>query len=413
MTEVSMFSVLQHRILDSKLAGPVDMAVREPLYGAKRYIKGHTLGEGTYGVVFKAIDKVTNRTLAVKKIRLGKYKEGVNVTALREIKLLKELHDPHIIELVDVYPHKRNLHLVFEFMESDLEAVIKDRNIFLSAADYKSYMQMTLKGLAVCHKKWILHRDLKPNNLLLGSNGQLKLADFGLARIFGSPNRRFTHQVFARWYRAPELLFGSKQYGPGVDVWAVACIFAELILRRPFLQGSSDIDQLGKIFAAFGTPGEAQWPDMTCLPDYVEYQYSPPQSFRSLFPQASEDCLDLLQRMFTYDPKQRITAQQALEHRYFRTEPAPTPPHMLRRPSKPEAQPKPIEVPSPARHIPLSPPTKTRRIQLFGGDIKTAGEANRDAQVKQQQPELGTPTDAITIPMSIDPKTNLRPTLNR
>lgn len=94
----------------------------------------------------------------MKKIRLGKYKEGVNVTALREIKLLKELHDPNIIELVDVYPHKRNLHLVFEFMESDLEAVIRDRNIFLSPADYKSYMQMTLKGLAVCHKKWILHR---------------------------------------------------------------------------------------------------------------------------------------------------------------------------------------------------------------------------------------------------------------
>jgi cyclin-dependent kinase 7 len=96
----------------------------------------------------------------VKKIRLGKYKEGVNVTALREIKLLKELHDPNIIELIDVYPHKRNLHLVFEFMESDLEAVIRDRNIVLSPADIKSYMQMTLKGLAVCHKKWVLHRSI-------------------------------------------------------------------------------------------------------------------------------------------------------------------------------------------------------------------------------------------------------------
>ncbi|TQD69304.1 hypothetical protein C1H46_045163 [Malus baccata] len=121
-------------------------------------------------------------------------------------------------------------------METDLEAVIRDRNIFLSPADIKSYLQMTLKGLAVCHKKWVLHRDMKPNNLLIGPNGQLKLADFGLARIFGSPDRRFTHQVFARWYRAPELLFGTKQYGPGVDVWAAACIFAELLLRRPFLQ---------------------------------------------------------------------------------------------------------------------------------------------------------------------------------
>lgn len=389
-----------------KLSG--EMAVGE-VYGASRYIKGVSLGEGTYGVVFKAIDKVTNRTVAVKKIRLGKYKEGVNVTALREIKLLKELNDPNIIELVDVYPHKRNLHLVFPFMESDLEAVIRDRNIFLSPADYKSYMQMTLKGLAVCHKKWILHRDMKPNNLLLGSDGQLKLADFGLARIFGSPDRRFTHQVFARWYRAPELLFGSKMYGPGVDIWAAACIFAELILRRPFLQGSSDIDQLGKIFAAFGTPREAQWQDMTALPDYVEYQYSPPQPFRSLFPQASEDCLDLLQRMFTYDPKQRISAQQALEHRYFKTEPSATPPHMLRRPSRPENPPRPPELQSPSGPIVFSPPNKARR--LFDGDIRTAGEANRDGYARDQK-DGGTPTDLITIPMSIDPKTNLRPTLN-
>ncbi|XVF53837.1 hypothetical protein PTKIN_Ptkin05aG0131000 [Pterospermum kingtungense] len=203
---------------------------------ADRYLKREVLGEGTYGVVYKAIDTKTGQTVAIKKIRLGKQKEGVNFTALREIKLLKELKDPNIIELIDAFPHKGNLHLVFEFMETDLEAVIRDRNIFLSPADIKSYIQMTLKGLAFCHKKWVLHRDMKPNNLLIGSTGQLKLADFGLARIFGSPDRKFTHQVFARWYRAPELLFGTKQYGAGVDVWAAACIFAELLLRRPFLQ---------------------------------------------------------------------------------------------------------------------------------------------------------------------------------
>ncbi|KAE9597505.1 putative protein-serine/threonine kinase CMGC-CDK-CDK7 family [Lupinus albus] len=109
--------------------------------------------------------------------------------------MLKELKDQNIIELIDTFLHKRNLHLVFEFMETDLEAVIKDRNIFLSPADTKSYLQMMLKGLAYCHKKWVLHRDMKPNNLLIGPNGQLKLGDFGSARIFGSPDRRFTHQV--------------------------------------------------------------------------------------------------------------------------------------------------------------------------------------------------------------------------
>nr|XP_009417926.1 PREDICTED: cyclin-dependent kinase D-1-like isoform X3 [Musa acuminata subsp. malaccensis] len=270
---------------------------------ADRYLKREVLGEGTYGVVFKAIDTKTGQTVAIKKIRLGQYKEGVNFTALREIKLLKELKDPNIIELIDAFPHKGNLHLVFEFMESDLEAVIRDRNIVLSLADTKSYLQMTLKGLAYCHKKWVVHRDMKPNNLLIASDGQLKLADFGLARIFGSPDRKFTHQVFARWYRAPELLYGAKQYGAGVDVWAAGCIFAELLLRRPFLQGSSDIDQLGKIFAAFGTPKPSQWPDMVYLPDYVEYQYVPAPPLRTLFPMASDDALDLLSKMFIYDPK--------------------------------------------------------------------------------------------------------------
>eukprot|EP00249_Psilotum_nudum_P024623 c29240_g1_i1 orf=128-1369(+) len=396
--------------------------------GVARYIKGVTLGEGTYGVVFKALDRLTNRTVAVKKIRLGKYKEGVHVTALREIKILKELRDPNIIELIDVYPHKRNLHLVFEFMESDLEAVIRDRNIVLSAADIKSYMQMTLRGLAHCHKKWVLHRDLKPNNLLIASDGQLKLGDFGLARIFGSPNRKFTHQVFARWYRAPELLFGSKYYGAGVDVWAAACIFAELILRRPFLQGSSDIDQLGKIFAALGTPRESQWSDMTSLPDYVEFQYCPAPPLRSLFPMCNEDALDLVSKMLIFDPKTRITAQQALEHRYFSAEPAPTRPELLPKPPpRPEGASRPPQVSSSEGPIVLSPPNKARRVMLFpsgiGGDVHS-GRTERDCIPHSKDSAGGgimkeTPSEQFGMPMSIDTQLAvgsnlpLRPTLNR
>ncbi|XP_051119238.1 cyclin-dependent kinase D-3-like isoform X1 [Andrographis paniculata] len=330
---------------------------------ADRYLKREVLGEGTYGVVYKAIDTKTGQTVAIKKIRLGKQKEGVNFTALREIKLLKELKDPNIIELIDAFPHKGNLHLVFEFMETDLEAVIRDRNIVLSPADIKSYIQMTLKGLAFCHRKWVLHRDMKPNNLLIGGAGQLKLADFGLARIFGSPDRRFTHQVFARWYRAPELLFGAKQYGPGVDVWAAACIFAELLLRRPFLQGNSDIDQLGKIFAAFGTPKPSQWPDLVYLPDYVEYQHVPGQPLRTLFPMAADDALDLLSKMFTYDPKSRITAQQALEHRYFSSIPPPTEPALLPRPPpKKESNSRASDFNPQDGPTVLSPPRKLRRV---------------------------------------------------
>ncbi|KAJ4961770.1 hypothetical protein NE237_021680 [Protea cynaroides] len=383
---------------------------------ANRYLKRELLGEGTYGVVYKAIDTKTGQTVAIKKIRLGKYKEGVNFTALREIKLLKELKDPNIIELIDAFPHKGNLHLVFEFMESDLEAVIRDRNIVLSPADIKSYMQMTLKGLAHCHKKWVLHRDMKPNNLLLGSDGQLKLADFGLARIFGSPDRKFTHQVFARWYRAPELLFGTKQYGSGVDVWAAACIFAELLLRRPFLQGSSDIDQLGKIFAAFGTPKPFQWPDMIYLPDYVEYQFVPASPLCSLFPVASDDTLDLLSKMFTYDPKARISVQQALEHRYFSSLPAPTKPALLPRPAR-KGESRPSEFNPLDGPIVLSPPRKTRRVM-----VQHRGLDGNIFQTDKVDDHANEATDRIsgrseTMPMSIDLsvfglRTPPRPTLN-
>uniref|UniRef100_A0A5B7BET3 Putative cyclin-dependent kinase D-3 n=1 Tax=Davidia involucrata TaxID=16924 RepID=A0A5B7BET3_DAVIN len=371
---------------------------------ADRYLKREVLGEGTYGVVYKAIDTKTGQIVAIKKIRLGKQKEGVNFTALREIKLLKELKDPNIIELIDAFPHKGNLHLVFEFMETDLEAVIRDRNIVLSPADIKSYLQMTLKGLAYCHKKWVLHRDMKPNNLLIGSRGQLKLADFGLARIFGSPDRRFTHQVFARWYRAPELLFGAKQYGPGVDVWAAACIFAELLLRRPFLQGNSDIDQLGKIFAAFGTPKASQWPDMIYLPDYVEYQFVPGQSFRSLFPMASDDALDLLSKMFTYDPKARISVQQALEHRYFSSGPPPTEPALLPRPPpKRESLNSRISDFNPQEGpTVLSPPRKSRRVmphrEGFEGNEYQVDKIDDHAnEIRQAAGER-----SAHMPMSID-----------
>ncbi|CAN1312274.1 Cyclin-dependent kinase D-1 [Linum perenne] len=388
---------------------------------ADRYLKREILGEGTYGVVYKAIDTRTGQTVAIKKIRLGKHKEGVNFTALREIKLLKEIKDPSIIELIDAFPHKGNLNLVFEFMETDLEAVIRDRNIFLSPADIKSYFQMTLKGLAVCHKKWVLHRDMKPNNLLIGSNGQLKLADFGLARVFGSPDRKFTHQVFARWYRAPELLFGAKQYGAGVDVWAAACIFAELLLRRPFLQGSSDIDQLGKIFQAFGTPTPSQWHDLVYLPDYVEYQTVPQQPLRKLFPMASEDALDLLSKMFTYDPNSRISVQQALEHRYFSSAPLSTEPIKLPRPA-PKGQSlnnRVADLSSQDGPTVLSPPRKTRRVmaERESFDVNAHHLDKIDEHGEVRHTTGGTSGRNDPLPMSVDlsvfgTRPMSRPTIN-
>ena len=126
--------------------------------------------------------------------------------------------------------------------------MLQDPSLILTAANIKSYTLQTLLGLEYLHSNWILHRDLKPNNLLVDASGCLKLGDFGLAKYFGSPNRQYTDRVVTRWYRAPELLYGAKKYGTGVDIWAVGCILAELLLRVPFLPGETDLDQLTKIF---------------------------------------------------------------------------------------------------------------------------------------------------------------------
>ncbi|KAM9138702.1 cyclin-dependent kinase 7 isoform 1-T1 [Pangshura tecta] len=305
---------------------------------AKRYEKLDFLGEGQFATVYKARDKNTNQIVAIKKIKLGhrsEAKDGINRTALREIKLLQELSHPNIIGLLDAFGHKSNISLVFDFMETDLEVIIKDSSLVLTQSHIKAYMLMTLQGLEYLHRHWILHRDLKPNNLLLDENGVLKLADFGLAKSFGSPNRVYTHQVVTRWYRAPELLFGARMYGVGVDMWAVGCILAELLLRVPFLPGDSDLDQLTKIFETLGTPTEEQWPGMSNLPDYVTFKSFPGMPLQHIFSAAGDDLLDLLQGLFIFNPCTRVTATQALKQKYFSNRPGPTPGSQLPRPNCP------------------------------------------------------------------------------
>lgn len=303
---------------------------------AKRYEKLDFLGEGQFATVYKARDKTTNNIVAIKKIKVGhrtEAKDGINRTALREIKLLQELHHPNIIGLLDAFGHKSNISLVFDFMETDLEVIIKDTSLVLTPANIKAYILMTLQGLEYMHQHWVLHRDLKPNNLLLDGNGVLKLADFGLAKAFGSPNRVYTHQVVTRWYRSPELLFGARMYGVGVDMWAVGCILAELLLRIPFLAGDSDLDQLTKIFEALGTPTEEMWPGVSSLPDYVSFKILPGTPLEHIFSAAGDDLLELLQGFFTFNPLCRTTATQALKMRYFSNRPGPTPGPQLPRPN--------------------------------------------------------------------------------
>lgn len=295
---------------------------------AKRYKKVAFLGEGQFATVYKAEDReCDNKIVAVKKIKLGlvtEARDGINRTALREIKLLQELHHQNIIGLLDVFGHKSNISLIFDYMDTDLEVIILDQSIVLTPGDIKSYLIMTLQGLEYLHTHWILHRDLKPNNLLINDQGILKITDFGLAKAFGTPARSLTHQVVTRWYRSPELLFGARFYGTGVDMWAVGCIGAELMLRKPFLTGDTDLSQLGKIFEVCGTPSESEWPGVSKLPDYIEYVNMPSISFTDIFTAASDDFIQLLQWCLVLNPVKRCTATQALKSVYIRNTPSPT-----------------------------------------------------------------------------------------
>lgn len=281
-----------------------------------------------FATVYKARDTYTDEIVAVKKIKIGSREEaqdGINRTALREIKLLHELKHENIIGLIDVFGHKSNVSLVFDFMLYDLEIIIKDPKIVLTPANVKSYIIQTLQGLEYLHLNWILHRDLKPNNLLVNSAGILKVGDFGLAKFFGSPNRINTHQVVTRWYRCPELLFGARQYGTGVDIWAVGCILAELLLRLPFLPGESDLDQLTKIFQALGTPTDENWPNVKILPDYMQFKVFQGTPLRHIFTAASDDLLQLLEKLLALYPLYRCSCTEALNMPYFANKPAPTP----------------------------------------------------------------------------------------
>jgi cyclin-dependent kinase 7 len=175
---------------------------------------------------------------------------------------------------------------------------------------------------------------LKPGNLLISNSGELKIGDFGAARTFGSPDRKYTAQCVTRHYRAPELLYGADLYGPGVDMWSIGCIFAELMLRVPYFAGDNEFDQLGKIFNALGTPTEEKWPGMKSLSKYVEYETCPETPFKALFSGATDDCIDLLSKMLKFDPNDRISASDALNHKYFSSDPPPTSKQQLMLPTK-------------------------------------------------------------------------------
>ncbi|KAL8393848.1 hypothetical protein RB595_003560 [Gaeumannomyces hyphopodioides] len=309
----------------------------------ENYQKLEKIGEGTYGVVYKARDLLNGgRIVALKKIRLEAEDEGVPSTAIREISLLKEMRDPNVVKLLNiVHADGAKLYLVMEFLDLDLKKYMEAlpvsdggrgkalpegsssqlSRLGLGENIIKKFMSQLCEGTRYCHSHRILHRDLKPQNLLIDRDGNLKLADFGLARAFGVPLRTYTHEVVTLWYRAPEILIGGRQYSTGVDMWSVGCIFAEMCTRKPLFPGDSEIDEIFKIFRLLGTPTEETWPSVTdeniypdFKPSFPKWQRDPNQKLCSNLNDAG---LDLLEMMLAYDPAGRISAKQACNHPYF------------------------------------------------------------------------------------------------
>ncbi|SPO02719.1 probable PHO85 - cyclin-dependent protein kinase [Cephalotrichum gorgonifer] len=277
------------------------------------------LGEGTYATVFKGRNRQTGELVALKEIHLDS-EEGTPSTAIREISLMKELKHENIVGLHDVIHTENKLMLVFEHMDGDLKKYMDtngDRGA-LKPMTIKSFMYQLLKGVDFCHQNRVLHRDLKPQNLLINSKGSLKLGDFGLARAFGIPVNTFSNEVVTLWYRAPDVLLGSRTYNTSIDIWSAGCIMAEMFTGRPLFPGTTNEDQIVRIFRIMGTPTERTWPGITQFPEYKpNFQMYATQDLRQILPQIDQDGIDLLQRMLQVRPEFRISAHDALKHRWF------------------------------------------------------------------------------------------------
>ncbi|EOB15492.1 Cell division control protein 2 [Nosema bombycis CQ1] len=288
---------------------------------SESFQKLEKIGEGTYGVVYKTKEKKTGKIVALKKIRLENESEGIPPTTIREIILLKNLKHSTIISLKDVIYNNEKMYLVFEFIDMDLrqflDKVYTSDNV-LQPFVIKKMAHQLITAIYFCHSKNIFHRDLKPQNILVDSNGNLKLADFGLGRLASVPLRVYTSEVVTLWYRSPELLLGVKYYDSSVDVWSAACIIAEIILLKPLFPGDSEIDQLFKIFKILGTPNNKKWHNVETLPNYQKEfpKWNPMDLYEIL--DGEKDLIDMISKMLIYDPIQRYTAQQSLEHKYFK-----------------------------------------------------------------------------------------------
>lgn len=291
----------------------------------RKYEIQSQLGKGAYGVVWRAVDRRTKQIVAIKKIFDAFQNSTDAQRTFREVMFLQSLKHDNVIKLVNVHraDNDKDIYLVFEFMETDLHAVIRAKILEDVHKQYVIYQ--LLKTLKYLHSAEILHRDMKPSNLLLNSDCMMKVADFGLARSILTLEKEqatkpvLTDYIATRWYRAPEILLGSTKYTKGVDMWSVGCILGELMLEKPIFPGSSTMNQLERIVAVVGKPTpqdiastQSQYAE-TMLESLTRIV---PKTFQELCPKASPEAIDLMMKLMRFNPTERYSAEQALAHPY-------------------------------------------------------------------------------------------------
>ncbi|KAK2814117.1 hypothetical protein FQN50_000521 [Emmonsiellopsis sp. PD_5] len=283
------------------------------------------IGAGTYGKVFKAIHVFTKNMVALKKIRMEGEKDGFPITAVREIRLLQHLRHDNIVSLQEVMVEKNECFMVFEYLSHDLTGLINHPSFTLSASHKKHLARQMFEGLNYLHHRGVLHRDIKAANILISNQGQLKFADFGLARFFSKSRQLdYTNRVITIWYRPPELLLGETRYGPAVDVWSAACVWVEMFTKKAVFPGEGgEISQLDKLYNSLGTPTRSDWPDIVEMPwfELLRPTERRPRTFEDVYKEfLSPAALDLVAKMFQYDPAKRPSAEEVLTHPYFTSE---------------------------------------------------------------------------------------------
>lgn len=321
------------------------VSIRNPtvMRDVDAYEKKYQVGEGTYGSVFVASDRSTNEIVAMKRINTEQEENGFPITALREVKLLKGLTHPNMVTLKEIVCSKeqgtggalpKNVFMVFEYLEYDLTGVLETPEIRLTSDHVKSWARQLLEGVHYMHKNKVIHRDLKASNLLINRHGELKIADWGLARSWNTEMKRLTNKVITLWYRPPELLLGMIDYSTKIDMWSVGCIVAEMFRRSSFLKGRNEVHQLELIYKVCGTPNTQEWPNLEkkCRlwknfapgPKDRIYPNRLAQCLRENLPHPkwmTNEAINLIGKLMTENPCARWSAAQALDAEYFFEDP--------------------------------------------------------------------------------------------